>query len=242
MVHFAKTRFHRHSILWQDTLISLCYDRAPGIFLFDPLPLANPSNKSSHSYLSFFESLHHLSTVANKIIQALERAKHIGETLSAQDMLDFQDLLNRVESRAALHVQDLSKCQSRHDRIQHYFFRFFLDSVMLCVCRSAALAHNEENKDTNSHFADIHWIRTRAVINAYMELIWLQCPTQRCWIFIHSALSCALSLGLEVKRTKDAEDLALLAQFVETLSQTTLCTTFKAYKVSVSYLQGLINS
>ena len=148
-------------------------------------------------------------------------------------------MLNQVECRAALHVQDLSKCQRRHDRIQYYFFRVFLDSVMLCLCRSTVFTQHGDN---NSRFADIYWIRTRAVIKAYMELIWLECPTQRCWIFIHNALSCALSLGLEVRRTKDTEDMALLAQFVETLSHTTLCTTFKAYGASVSYLQSLIDS
>lgn len=172
--------------------------------------------------------------------QALERAKHVEEPLAAQNMLDFQDMLNQVEAHAALHVQDLSKCQSRHDRIQHYFFRVFLDSVMLCLCRSNVLTRG--SAEHNNRFADIYWIRTRAVINAYMELIWLECPTQRCWIFIHNALSCALSLGLEVKRTKDAEDMALLAQFVETLSHTSLCTTFKAYEASISFLQALVDS
>lgn len=157
-------------------------------------------------------------------------------------MLDFQDMLNGVEGLAALHVQDLSKCQSRHDRIQHYFFRVFLDSVMLCLCRSSALTQREDDDSGIHAFADIYWIRTRAVIKAYLELIWLECPTQRCWIFIHSALSCAVSLGLEIRQSRDSGDKALLAQFMETLSQTTLCTTFKAYEASLAYLRTLVEN
>ncbi|KAL7955198.1 hypothetical protein V8C34DRAFT_316635 [Trichoderma compactum] len=160
---------HHHiwrSLIWQYTLISLCYARPLGINVLEELALTTPTGRSEARFDSFSDSSHNLFMVANKIGQALQYAKCAKEPLSLLKIRKFKDQTNQIESRSLPHIRNL-----------------FSDPVMLCLCRPAVLSgHHEYGQELGS----LCMSRCRSVFN----------PLRRSWIFMHVTLSCALRLGV----------------------------------------------
>jgi hypothetical protein len=228
----------RRSLIWQDTLVSLCYDRPSAITVLENIPVTTSSLSAENRLYSFSDSCHYLFVTANKISQALNCAKFSRLRLPLQKTYDFRNLVNSIETRSVPHVQDVSKCQNRDDYIQHYFFRVFSDSVMLCLCRPAVLSCDDEyDKD----LADLYLSRCRSVLRTYLELLRLKCPIRRSWFFVHVTLSCALSLGLAANTFSIIPDKVFLKQFLDTLSQNTVCAYVPAYESALERLRGLLD-
>ncbi|KAJ5623700.1 hypothetical protein N7510_000009 [Penicillium lagena] len=229
---------HTRSLIWQDTLVSLCYDRPPGITVLETVPFLPPAIPGDDHLYTFSDSCHYLFMTANKIVQALDYAKSSQQLLPPETILDYRRALNAIESRSVPHVQDISKCQSRDDCIQHYFFRTFSDSVMLCLCRPAVLALDGQRQD---ELTDIYLSRCRSVLQTYLELLKLQCPIRKSWLFVHITLSCALIFGMATKRQSNPRDEVFLIQFFNTLSQTSICTGVPAYQTAFDRLKKLLD-
>lgn len=207
--------------------------------MLENIPALTPHGSENDCQFSFSDSCHHLFVTANRISQALNHAKYSGQQLPLQVVLDFKSALNRIESQSVPHIQNVSKCQNRDDCIQHYFFRIFSDSVMLYLCRPGILSLNDRYQ---KHLADIYLSRSHSILNIYLELLRLDCPVRRSWLFVHITLSCALSLGITAKDSGDACDRASLRRFVDNLSKTTICANVSAYEIALDHLQRLVKA
>ncbi|EHK20607.1 uncharacterized protein TRIVIDRAFT_69132 [Trichoderma virens Gv29-8] len=199
------------SLIWQDTLASLCYDRPSGITVLESIP----STTASPRFYSFFDSCHHLFVTANKIGHSLTQAKFSGQRLSNESILDFRKVVNIIETRSVPHLQDLSKCQSKNDYVQHYIFRLFTDSVMVCLYRPTMTGDETQDDDITDYYLN----RCRSALQTYMELLSLNAPFQRLWFFVHITFSCALILGQAAYTRNVPSDKAFLKRFFNSLSQ-----------------------
>ncbi|PNP38473.1 hypothetical protein TGAMA5MH_09554 [Trichoderma gamsii] len=199
------------SLVWQDTLSSLCYDRPSGITVLESIP----STTSSPRFYSFFDSCHHLFVTANKIGHSQNQAKFSGERLPNEAILDFRKIVNVIETRSVPHLQDLSKCQSKNDYIQHYIFRLFSDSVMVCLYRPAMTGDETQDSDITEYYLN----RCRSALQTYMELLDLNGAFQRLWFFVHITFSCALILGQAANTRNVHADKAFLKRFFHSVSQ-----------------------
>ncbi|KAL6894805.1 hypothetical protein GGI43DRAFT_424666 [Trichoderma evansii] len=199
------------SLVWQDTLSSLCYDRPSGITVLESIP----STTASPRFYSFFDSCHHLFVTANKIGHSQNQAKFSGERLPNEAILDFRKVVNVIETRSVPHLQDLSKCQSKNDYLQHYIFRLFSDSVMVCLYRPAMTGDEAQDSDITEYYLN----RCRSALQTYMELLNLNGAFQRLWFFVHITFSCALILGQAANTRNVHSDKAFLKRFFHSVSQ-----------------------
>ncbi|KAK1254094.1 hypothetical protein MKX08_008089 [Trichoderma sp. CBMAI-0020] len=199
------------SLVWQDTLSSLCYDRPSGITVLESIP----STTSSPRFYSFFDSSHHLFVTANKISHSQNQAKFSGERLPNETILDFRKIVNVIETRSVPHLQDLSKCQSKNDYLQHYIFRLFSDSVMVCLYRPAMTGDETQDSDITEYYLN----RCRSALQTYMELLNLNGAFQRLWFFVHITFSCALILGQAANTQNVHADKEFLKRFFHSVSQ-----------------------
>lgn len=226
-------------MIWQDTLISLCYARPLGINVLEDVILTAPTGRGEVRFDSFSDSTHNLFMVANKIGQALQYAKCVKQPLSLLKIHKFKDLINQVESRSLPHIRDVLKCQGRADYFQHCFFRLFSDSVMLCLCRPAVLSGHHEH---GQELVSLCMSRCRSVLRTYLELLKLDNPLRRSWIFMHVTLSCALWLGVTADIGKLKSDKILLKKFFDALSESTICVKIPPYANALKLLGDLIGS
>lgn len=201
----------RRSLVWQDTLSSLCYDRPSGITVLESIP----STTAPPQFYSFFDSCHHLFVTANKISHSQNQAKFSGERLPNEAILDFRKIVNVIETRSVPHLQDLSKCQSKNDYMQHYIFRLFSDSVMVCLYRPAMTGDEAQDSDITEYYLN----RCRSALQTYMELLNLNGAFQRLWFFVHITFSCALILGQAANTRNVHADKAFLKGFFHSVSQ-----------------------
>lgn len=110
---------------------------------------------------------------------------------------------------------------------------------MLYLCRPGVLSLD---KDYQKHLADIYLSRSHSILNIYLELLRLDCPVRRSWLFVHITLSCALSLGVTATESGDAHDRASLKRFVDILSTTTICANVSAYEIALNHLQRFVKA
>jgi hypothetical protein len=113
----------------------------------------------------------------------------------------------------------------------------FLDSVMLCLSRPAVLSNESEY---NKELTELYLTRCYSALRTYLELLRLNCPIRRSWIFVHVTLSCALTLGLAANTTSIAFDGVFLRNFVDKLSQSTICANVPAYENALKLLRELL--
>ena len=219
-------------MIWQDTLVSLLYGRPSCITVHEDVP-SQLSSSSPHLH-SFTTSCNHLFITANKISQEINRATFSGHQLSLAEINYFRKTIEQIVNYSTPHLRDIAACQNRDECIQHNFFRAFVDSVILCLCRPAVLSHGHAY---NTELADIYFKRCRSILQIYLELLRLNCPIRRSWVFVHVTLSCALTLGLAANTNNDASDKLFLKEFLETFSQTNIFAHVPSYQNALHLLR-----
>ncbi|KAL6812266.1 hypothetical protein V8C40DRAFT_123462 [Trichoderma camerunense] len=223
------------SLIWQDTLVSLCYGRPSCIIVMDEIPpeSSSPALTPPQTY-SFTTSCNHLFIIANKICQALNKAGFSRKPLSPGEIQDFKKTIDRIAKQSTAHLQDVEKCQNRDECIQHNFFREFVDSVMLCLYRPALLSNGDAyNKELWAPYLQ----HCRSVLHTFLELLKLDCPIRRSWVFVHVTLSCALTLGIAANAQNDISDKLFLKGFLDTFSKANIFANVSSYQEALRLLR-----
>lgn len=223
--------------MWQDTLVSLCYGRPAGITVVENVPELGPTGSFADRLLPFSDACHFLFVVANKIGQAIDAAHFTGNRLTLETIEEFKNVINQIEMRSVPHLQNVTRCQHRDDYVDHYIFNVFLDSVHLCLCRPEVLCMTFGN---NKALTALYLTRCRSVLKNYLALLKLHCTMPRTWIFLHVALSCAVTLSIVVDTFSLTMDRTLLSMFVDEVSRSTVCTDVPAYQNSLKLLKGYV--
>ncbi|KAL5090761.1 hypothetical protein Trisim1_004067 [Trichoderma cf. simile WF8] len=223
------------SLIWQDTLVSLCYGRPSCITVMDEIPSeSSASSLTPPQTYSFTTSCNHLFIIANKICQALNKAGFTRKPLSSGEIQDFKKIIDRIAKQSTPHLQDVKKCQNRDECIQNNFFREFVDSVMLCLYRPALLSHGDGyNKELWAPYLQ----HCRSVLNTFLELLKLDCPIRRSWVFVHVTLSCALTLGIAANAQNDISDKLFLKGFLDTFSKANIFANVSSYQEALRLLR-----
>ncbi|KAL7911537.1 hypothetical protein GGI35DRAFT_293329 [Trichoderma velutinum] len=222
------------SLIWQDTLISLCYGRPSCITVMDEIPLESSSSLTPPQTYSFTASCNHLFIIANKICQALNKAGFSGKQLSLGEIQDLKGIIDRIIKQSTPHLQDVTKCQDRDECIQHNFFREFVDSVILCLYRPALLSHGDAyNKELWTTYLQ----HCRSVLHTFLELLKLDCPIRRSWFFVHVTLSCALTLGIAANSQNNISDKLFLKGFLDTFSEANIFANVSSYQEALRLLR-----
>ncbi|KAK4070870.1 transcriptional regulator family: Fungal Specific TF [Trichoderma harzianum] len=223
------------SLIWQDTLVSLCYGRPSCIIVMDEIPSESSSSAlTPPQTYSFTTSCNHLFIIANKICQALNKAGFTRKPLSASEIQDFKKIIDRIAKQSTPHLQDVEKCRNRDECIQHNFFREFVDSVMLCLYRPALLSNGDAyNKELWAPYLQ----HCRSVLHTFLELLKLDCPIRRSWVFVHVTLSCALTLGIAANAQNDISDKLFLKGFLDTFSKANIFANVSSYQEALRLLR-----
>lgn len=219
-------------------MVSLWYGRPSCITVLEDISNEVPAQESTRQY-PFTHSCNHLFITANKISQATNKAKFSKRQLSLLEIRDFKKVVDQIVARSAPHLQHASICTTRDDSIQHHFFREFVDSVVLCLYRPVVLSYGDAY---SKELTDTHLERCRSVLRTYLELLRLDCPIRRSWVFVHVTLSCALTLALAANTRENISDKTFLHGFLETFSQANIFANVPSYQNALRLLRQSLST
>ncbi|KAH8800647.1 hypothetical protein F5884DRAFT_685335 [Xylogone sp. PMI_703] len=223
------------ALIWQDTFLSLCYDRPCGIIIQNPF--YSPPTSTSFEGYSFLDSCHHLLLVANEFCHAVDNTRQSGDNLSTSSLQSLRNRIGCVASEALPRLRDISKCKTTSHYVELFCLRIFSDFFLFHLYQSRFVSSDIRCDDIMQPCLE----RCHSVVTNYLRLRRLSLVTSQLWILIHMTLSCALTLSTKLQDTNDLSTKALLHQLVETFGHAPSRTPSQAYSNTLMTLKAALD-
>ncbi|KAH7144165.1 c6 zinc finger domain-containing protein [Dactylonectria estremocensis] len=192
----------RMAIVWQDSLLSLAFDRSPGSYDMDhkaDLENLDPAtNNEGIGYRAAMNWLCHTS---------LQHLSHKSTVESTPDPKSLFHDIELIESALSEHLLDRSSCKSIRQVQEFYAFSLHKSFVVATLCRPFVSIirppsmESTENPSVLGHFQEA----LRRGAWAYVRLRHVADYARRSWASIHNGLSSVLLLSL-MKATRNSAD------------------------------------
>jgi hypothetical protein len=205
----------RWRIIWQDSLLSITYDRA-----------SSTSTVYSHSHhsvqtadadgLSYVECMKRLCRIGLNIVQ--ERSVPPNFQCELSLIIKHRDELTVAMKQASHHLRELTACKSMKDHLEYwnlYLHRSYLTSELY---RSALRRHRRAESETHARLRETCINSLADTIEAFLGLQALTPFVKTSWAAIHRALSSALLLGILGEPVKSQRMCMLLERFLTVTS------------------------
>ncbi|RDW67261.1 Zn(II)2Cys6 transcription factor [Aspergillus mulundensis] len=182
--------------VWQDSLLSLCYDRPPIVSTRGWTPDAQ-----SWSQLSYTNLMHYLCWIALGIIK-------MQETPESEPTQNLQLLseLDSSYSRAQPHLLHRESCRNLQQHLEHLALRMHVSFCVSALCRPA-IKTSLQSPDDPRYVS----LRTRAreslviASKAFLDFQALSVVPLRTWSMVHTVLSSTLLLCTWQETREDTE-------------------------------------
>ncbi|GLA94091.1 hypothetical protein AtubIFM57143_001037 [Aspergillus tubingensis] len=204
-----KARKLWYTVVWQDCLLCLCYDRPRIVSMTGWTP--DYSILSSNE-LSFAEAMYFLCQIALNLITT--DIPEIPENVRQLDILATIDSLNQ---RTQPHLRDRQECKSLQHNLEHLALRMHMSLVISVLTRPAL-------KRTVMQDASYDILRTRAKLSlidasrAFLDFQALSAVPLRSWSMVHTVLSSTLLLCIWEETRNDPECRDLQQKVIEVFS------------------------
>jgi len=217
-------------VLWQDSILSVPYDRGAGAYVEAPYPPDEPSDRGGFSYRQCMyrgklmcKSFHDryvnvllvckvgLATVRNRLFP-----QSIESRLSR--CKDLREEIKITQAQAADHLRDYRNCRSINDQIEYWALALHASYMGSELCRPAI-------SPTTARFEPSNEIRRLCLENlmdtveAYLGLANVSPIYARPWAVMHRALSAGLLLGILGEPTRNTKAQTLLGKLIAVLRE-----------------------
>ncbi|GES66816.1 phenylacrylic acid decarboxylase [Aspergillus terreus] len=196
------------SIVWQDSLLSLCYDRPPIVSL-KGWSLENTIYTKQG--LSFTDVMHCLSRLGIEVTTA---DRDIQETAFYLNMLNH---LDEVYQRALPHLTSRDNCRSMHEHLEHLALKMHL-SLFVAVLTRPALRQPQIQDSSYGVLRERAKTSMIDASRAFLEFQALSVVPLRTWSMVHTALTSTLLLSTWDETRNDPESRDLQQRVIEVFS------------------------
>jgi hypothetical protein len=185
----------RLSLLWQDSLLSLCFDRLPA---FTP---SGPENVLPDK-LSYRDAMRLL---ADKALRSTSTKRH----QSSPDFISIANDVARLEDmklKSGINSGNTGML-SIQERCESHALDLHISFVIAWICRPAVRGRHQSELRTPLQVQLVQKCNENLVecVRAYVQLHSMSIIATRSWTIIHNALSSALLLGLLGTAATDPE-------------------------------------
>ena len=181
-------------VLWQDSLLSVGYDRATSTALPESAyPPSDPKMLAELGGFSYQECMWRIGKVGLLTVRNRVLPQSMDSRLSTCQGL--REEIENTQAQAAEHLKDVSKCRSSLDHVEHWILYLQASYMMSELCRPGV---SPGNQDANKN----HQLRRLCIVNllntvdAFNGLAMSSPLHTRTWSIKHRALSAALLLGI----------------------------------------------
>ncbi|KAH8811255.1 fungal-specific transcription factor domain-containing protein [Xylogone sp. PMI_703] len=203
------------TIVWQDSLLSLSFDRSPiAVMTRCQLPLGPNALTEGFTY---WEAMCHL---CQKILESVNndtQSEPNFEQIIA-DSIEVESLRDRV----SVNLRSLDACKTVQDRLHHYAIRLHTSFVVSVLCRPSLRRGECRGMDLNqkSILAEKCKQNLTETVRMYLKMHSLSIIPTRSWAFTYHGLSSAVLLGILGETKTDPEVRQLQGNLITALSAT----------------------
>ncbi|KAK8154786.1 fungal-specific transcription factor domain-containing protein [Phyllosticta citrichinensis] len=203
------------TVLWQDSLLSITYDRASSMSTNETVPLNPESSPGNRPYI---ECMYRLCKVGLDIVSERSFNHDVNETMTriTQRRQEIQDIM----LDAADYLRDSRKCRSMRNQLEHWALYLHMSYMMSELCRPAispALAEHELARSTRKACVD----SLTNTVEAFLGLQNMTVFASRSWTAVHRSISCALLLGILKEHERNERARMLLEKLISVLTEIT---------------------
>ncbi|KAI9376169.1 phenylacrylic acid decarboxylase [Aspergillus egyptiacus] len=194
--------------VWQDSLLSLCYDRPPIVLTRGWAP------DSGESELSYTNVMHFLCWIALRIISVSE----LGDPQRQSNVALLAEL-DGTYARAQPHLLERSSCRNLQQHLEHLALRMHTSFCVSVLCRPAL---KSRPSSIEPHTFETLRYRAKASLidaaEAFLDFQALSVVPLRTWSMVHTVLSSTLLLCIWPETREDPECTNLQQRVIEVFS------------------------
>ncbi|KIW74379.1 hypothetical protein Z517_12319 [Fonsecaea pedrosoi CBS 271.37] len=176
-------------IVWQDSLISITFDRASSTPTISHHKSVQPVD---NTWLSYTDCMKILCETGLEIVR--ERSKHTDPRQELIRINRHQEDLSRMMDHALHHLKDATACQSMRDQLEHWNLYLHRSYILSELYRSAL-----KRRQTSSELGNFRATCLENMANTVDAFLGLSNVTRfatQSWAAVHRSLSSALLLGI----------------------------------------------
>ena len=206
----------RWSVVWQDSLLSLGFDR-PAATAIDFRELAFTSETATEG-LSYREAMYIVCKQALRVTVRNWETSHNVEDI-ARDAAELETLFSRVQPKIAA----VENAKALDDRIQHYSLRINSSFALAALFRPSLSREKWLSMpiDRKEGFAARCKYHLTEALRAYVRLQSFTAAATRSWALLHNGLSSGLLLAIIGETNRNAEVRNLQGQLIDILMRVT---------------------
>lgn len=197
------------TLMWQDSLLSITYDRASFTALVDHSSMADPRNHINIS--PFHSSILRVSKVALDVVR--DRSKAMSSRELHSRIQRSRDELNIVLRECAEHLRDSRKCRSPRESIEHWCLYLHVSYITSELCRPA-ISPSTSDPELARQFRQTCLDSLINTVDAWLGLQNITSYARQSWASVHRALSSALLLGIMREHAHNDRCRKLLGRFI----------------------------
>lgn len=211
---FIPSNKFRWTIVWQDSLLSLSFDRSPiAVITRCQVPLSPIALTEGFTYT---EAMYHLCQRVLDFVKNDSVSQPDYNQIIANSV-DVENIRQRV--LPALRIKD--ECRTVQDRLQYFALRLHTSFVVSVLCRPALRrGENGMSSDQKAIIADKCKQNLTETVRMYLKMHSLSVIPTRSWAFTYHGLSSAVLLGILGETKTDPEVRELQGNLISALSVT----------------------
>lgn len=202
--------------MWQDSLLSITYDRASSTALMDHSSEAVPY--TSEELPHYHRSMYRVTKVGLDIVRDRSRIMSPRELFSRITRL--RDEIQTIIAQSADYLRDSSKCRSFRDSVEHWALFLHSSYITSELCRPA-ISPSTSDRELTRHFRQLCLDSLVNTVEAYVGLQNITPYARHSWASVHRALSSALLLGIMGEHAHNERCRRLLGRFSALMSDMT---------------------
>jgi len=206
-------------VTWQDSLLSITYDRASSTAVLDRPAHHSPDDISAtFGHWSYEECMYRMTRVGTDIVR--ERANPQDPKAQMHRITEQKQQLDDILSGAADFLRDSRECRTAKEQLQHWALYMHMSYIYSELCRPAIspTAPHTDLAKTHKVTCVENLMNT---VEAYMALTNLYSYASRSWAALHRSLSSALLLSILREPQRNEKARLLVERFMKYLQQVT---------------------
>lgn len=205
---------HDHSlwdaILWQDSLLSLRFDRLP----MRPNGVNTSFSPTLHHLqdTSYSQSMHCLNSLSLSVLSTPEQ-----ERVQQTNVTSQVERVDQILERSAPHLQNEKSCTTLQQRLECLALRMHASFLRAELCRPFLAQATVDGKSVTLRKRCLQSIQD--TVQAYLNMAKISILPLRSWSLTHEALSCACVLALLKSSSADSIAPNILDKMLQLLEE-----------------------
>ncbi|KAF2271230.1 uncharacterized protein EI97DRAFT_463019 [Westerdykella ornata] len=204
------------ALLWQDSLLSISYDRASSTTTIDhTVPFSPHTAPGTRTYV---ESMYRLCKVGLDIVRERQRPQNSHDALMR--ISEHRSELQEIMADAADYLKDSRRCRSMRDQLEHWALYLHISYITSELCRPA-ISPSTADLDLSKTLRKTCIDSLTNTVEAFLGLQNMTPFANRSWSSMHRSISSALLLGILGEHFRNERARSLLQNLVQVLTDIT---------------------